>query len=132
RVHFYAFNYSEASKNAKLALEWSEARMINYNGGFPASELLSTRPDVIYGRMIIGQAPTSLEFMRTFQQEDLRLRALYTSSDNYTFTNRGATTFFPGGRTPSMLYVNTGTSVQEMKLIIAEAAARSGDLETAL
>src|SRR5690606_23171315 len=59
-------------------------------------------------------------------------RKFYLSADNYTFTVRGATAYFPGGIVPAFTFVNTGTSVQEMKLIIAEGAARSGDLPTAL
>ncbi len=132
RVYFYARNYPEALRYAELALANTRAVMINYNGGFPASNLLSTHADVIYGRMAIGQAPATLEFMRSFAANDLRVRALYQSADNYTFVNRGATSYFPAARTPNLTYVNTGTSVQEMKLIAAESAARANNLEVAL
>jgi hypothetical protein len=132
RVYFYARNYTDALKNAELALEHTKAAMIDFNGTIPASNLISVHPDVIYGRMVIGSSIPSLDFMRSFAGNDLRVRKLYYSLDGYTFTQRGATQFFPAYVTPSFTYANTGTSVQEMKLIIAECAARSNDLTTAL
>ena len=132
RVYFYAGNYTDAQKNAALALEYSKAAMIDFNGIIPASNLISVHPDVIYGRMVIGNALPTLEFMRSFAGNDLRVRKLYVSGDGYNFTNRNATQFFPAAVTPSFTYANSGTSVQEMKLIIAECAARSNDLTTAL
>jgi hypothetical protein len=132
RVYFYARNYTEAQKNAELALANTKAVMIDFNGVFPSTNLLGTHPDVVYGRMIVGQVPATLEFMRSFASNDLRVRKLYTSSDSYTFTKRGATTFFPAGVTPVLTYVNTGTSVQELKLMAAECAARNNSLTLAL
>ena len=132
RVYFYARNYPEAQENAELALANTRAVMINYNSGFPASNLLSTHADVIYGRMVVAQAPPSLDHMRSFATNDLRVRAFYSSADNYTFVTRGATSYYPALRTPVMTYANFGTSVQEMKLIIAECAARSNNLTLAL
>lgn len=132
RVHFYASNYPEAQKNAALALQHGNAVMMDFNEVPPTSNLLGIRQDVIYGRMVIGQSPVSLDFMRSFASNDLRLRKLYYSTDNYSFTTRGATLFYPGAITASLLYVNTGTSVQEMKLILAESAARANDLDLAL
>jgi hypothetical protein len=82
--------------------------------------------------MVIGNAMPTLEFMRSFASNDLRVRKLYVSGDGYNFTTRNATQFFPAAITASFTYANTGTSVQEMKLIIAECAARSNDLTTAL
>lgn len=132
RLHFFARNYTEAQKNAELALANTRAVMINYNTGFPATNILSTHADVIYGRMAAAQAPPALEFMRTFAANDIRVRAFYKSTDNYTFVTRGATSYFPNERTPVMVYANTGTSVQEMKLIVAECAARANNLTLAL
>ncbi|BAV07079.1 SusD family protein [Filimonas lacunae] len=132
RVYFYARNYAEARKNAALALANSKAVMVDYNGTLPASNVLAVRPDVIYGRLVIGNAAASLDFMRTFAANDLRLKKLYSSSDGYKFTTRGATVFYPGAVTGVLIYENTGTSVQEMKLIVAEAAARNNELTVAL
>ncbi|WP_127131240.1 RagB/SusD family nutrient uptake outer membrane protein [Pseudoflavitalea rhizosphaerae] len=132
RVYFYAGNYTDAQKNAALALQYSNAVMINFNGTIPASNLISVHPDVIYGRMVIGSSIPTLDFLRSFAGNDLRVRKLYYSRDGYSFTERGATQFFPAYVTPSFTYANSGTSVQEMKLIIAECAARSNDLTTAL
>jgi len=54
------------------------------------------------------------------------------SLDNNTYDVRGATLFVPALVSPTLQYVNTGTSVQEMKLMIAEHAARNNELRTAL
>lgn len=132
RVYFYARDYEMARRNAALALDNSRATMIDYNGTLPASNLLSIHPDVIYGRMVLGNAPAALEFMRSFASNDLRVRTLYYSTDGYSYTTRGATIFVPAYVTTVLQYINTGTSVQEMKLILAECAARAGDLDEAL
>jgi starch-binding outer membrane protein, SusD/RagB family len=132
RIYLYARNYTDARKNAELALTSGYATMIDLNGTLPTSDVLGTQPDVIYGRVVLGSATPTLEFMRTFASNDLRVRKFYRSSDNYAFTVRGATTYIPSVLTPVFKYLNTGTSVQEMKLIIAECAARSNDLAVAL
>lgn len=132
RIYFYARNYSAARTNAELAIQQSKATMIDFNGAGPASDRLSIHPDVLYGRMVIANATPTLELMRSFAANDLRVRKLYRSTDGYAFTTRGATIYYPGLVTPVFTYANTGTSLQEMKLIIAECAARSNDLTTAL
>ncbi|MDQ0109702.1 hypothetical protein J2T02_004846 [Chitinophaga terrae (ex Kim and Jung 2007)] len=132
RLFFYARNYTEARKNAELALANSKATMLDFNGPMPSTDLLSTRSDVIYGRMVLGNSVAALDFMRSFAPNDLRPRKLYYSTDGYTFTTRGATIFIPAYVNPMLQYTNIGTSVQELKLIIAECAARSGNLATAL
>jgi len=132
RLYFYARNYPDAQKNAALALENTRAVMMDFNGTLPASALLSIQQDVIYGRQAVGYIPATLEFMRTYESNDLRVKLLYFSTDGYTYITRGATNYVPAFVTPSLQYTNIGTSVQEMKLIIAECAARSNDLTTAL
>ncbi len=132
RVYFYERNYTEAQKNAELALANTKAVMVDFNGTLPSTNLLGTHPDVIYGRMVIGQAPATLDFMRSFASNDLRVRKLYYSTDSYRFVTRGATLFYPAAITPVFTYTNTGTSFQEMKLIAAECAARSNNLSAAL
>lgn len=132
RVYFYARNYTEARKYAQLALDNTKAVMHNFNGPDPLTNLLSTHADVIFGRMVLAQTPADLVFLRSFAANDLRVRKLYFSQDGYRFTTRGATAFQPPVSNSPFTYVNTGTSVQEMKLIIAESAARAGELPAAL
>lgn len=132
RIYFYARDYANARKNAELALANTKAVMINYNGTLPTSNLLSIMPDVIYGRQLPASATPTLELMRSFAANDLRVIKLYMNSDNYKFTTRGLTTFIPQRITPVLTNINSATTVQEMKLIIAEAAARSNDLTVAL
>jgi hypothetical protein len=132
RIYFYAGDYKDARTNAELALQNSKAVMLDFNGTLPATSLISTQSDVIYGRFIGGNNAPTLDLMRSFETNDLRVKILYINADNYTFTVRGATTFFPNRITPGLTNTNTGTSIQEMKLIIAEGAARSNDLATAL
>ncbi len=132
RLYFYAGNYSAARLNAEQAIQFSRAVMMDFNGALPSSDMISIRPDVIYGRIVLGNITPTLEFMRTYASNDLRVRKLYYSADGYTFTVRGNTLFIPALVTPSLQYVNTATSLPEMKLIIAEAAARTNDLSVAL
>jgi hypothetical protein len=133
RVYFYAGDYADARKNAELALQNGKAVMLDFNGTLPATSLISTQQDVIYGRSVVGlNSPAPLDFMRSYASNDLRVRKLYSSTDSYTFTVRGSTSYIPAFVTSGLTNVNTGTSVQEMKLIIAEGAARSNDLSTAL
>lgn len=132
RVYFFARNYAAAKTNAELALANTKAVMINYGGTLPLTNLISTHPDVIYGRYLLGNITASNDFMKTFASNDLRVKMLYTSTDGYTFVTRGSTAFVPTRTTPVFANVNAGTSVQEMKLIIAEGAARANDLPTAL
>lgn len=132
RIYFYAGDYAEASKNAELALANTQAVMINFNGPPPTSDLVGIRSDVIYGRFVLGNFPAALDFMRSFASNDLRVSRLYRSLDNNQYITRGATMFIPQQVTAALQYVNSGTSVQEMKLIIAENAARNNDLSVAL
>lgn len=132
RVYFYARNYTEARKYAQLALDNTKAVMMDFNGANPLTNLISTHADVIFGRMVIGQAPADLNFMRSFATNDLRVRKFYRSDDGFRYITRGATVFFPAAVTPVFTYVNSATSVQEMKLIVAECAARAGELPAAL
>jgi len=132
RIYFYARNYTDAQKNALLALQHTTASMLDLNGTLPTTSLLGTQQDAIYARLVLGNMTASLNFMRSFASNDLRVKRFYVSSDGYAFTKRGATMFQPSSATPGLQNTNTGTSVQEMKLIIAECAARSNDLPTAL
>ncbi|HEY0271986.1 MAG TPA: RagB/SusD family nutrient uptake outer membrane protein [Chitinophaga sp.] len=131
RVYLYMRNYPEAAKNAQLALQMNGLAMIDFRTAIPNTvSSLSTRPDAIYARRLLGNEMADSAFLKTFDAGDLRLQLLYSSSDN--FNRRGNTTFFPLVKTFAFMNTNTGTSLPEMKLIIAEAAARNDDLPTAL
>ncbi|WP_310078661.1 RagB/SusD family nutrient uptake outer membrane protein [Sphingobacterium sp. 2149] len=132
RAYFYTGDYQEARKYAELALSNTQAVMLNLNAALPSSDLVGIRQDVIYGRFVLGNLTASLDFMRSFAQGDMRVRRLFLSLDNNTYDVRGATLFVPALVSPTLQYVNTGTSVQEMKLMIAEHAARNNELRTAL
>ncbi|WP_295120597.1 RagB/SusD family nutrient uptake outer membrane protein [uncultured Chitinophaga sp.] len=132
RVYFYARNYTDARRYAEMALGATKAVMFDLNGTLPLTDMLSVRSDAIYARMILGNFNVTLDYMRTFATNDQRVRKMFYNVDGYTFVTRGATLFIPNYLTPVLTYVNTGTSVQEMKLIIAECAARSNDLTLAL
>ena len=132
RIYLYARDYADARKYAELCIANSRAVMIDYNGTLSIPSILGIQPDVIYGRMVLGNITAGNDFMRTFETYDLRVKKLYRNTDNYTYTVRGATLFIPSIITTVFQYVNTATSLPEIKLIIAECAARSGDLATAL
>jgi len=132
RIYLYVRDYTDAAKNAQLALQNSAARMLDYNS-LPtsvSSPHVSQRADALYGRENQLYETASLDFVRSYDPHDLRLKTFY-SFDN--FIARGNTLYFPTiSMLPFLTYTNFGTSVPEMKLIIAETAARSGDLATAL
>ena len=133
RTYFYARNYTDARKNAELALKNTRAVMIDYNSTLPSTAgLFSVKPDVIYGRYLETILTPTLDFMRTFASNDLRVKKFFISTDNFTYTARGGTTFYPTTATPYLKFINTGTSVPEMILIAAEGAARNNDLPAAL
>jgi hypothetical protein len=136
RVYLYMGDYTDAANNAQLALQHSSATMIDYNNTTlvnTANPGLLSQPDVIYGRTVpYGDeafTPT-IALINMFNPGDLRLKLFYKTTNAAI---RGGTLFKPYSLAPPLLIsVNFGTSVQEMKLIIAEAASRSGDLTTAL
>jgi starch-binding outer membrane protein, SusD/RagB family len=137
RTYLYMRNYPMAQKYAQLALTNGPNAVLNYSTMADASAIpaLTVRPDAIYARLAtaftLTQTP-SLTFLRSFDKTDLRLKFYYTSLGDYSFPTRGLSAYDPYGVTNSSAYPSWGTSVAEMRLIIAEAAARSGDLATAL
>ncbi|WEK37851.1 MAG: RagB/SusD family nutrient uptake outer membrane protein [Candidatus Pseudobacter hemicellulosilyticus] len=136
RIYLNVRSYSKAREYAVLALENSlGVSMMDYNQLSTAREmpLLSVRPDAIYARRsgTVGSRPT-IEHLKSFNTLDRRLNLFYTDLGDYSFTRRSLSFYFPGGMVLTSIDGNNGTSIQEMKLIIAEAAARSNDLATAL
>ncbi len=137
RVYFYMRNYSEAAKYAQIALDRAGREMIDYNTITSSANFsyLVIRPDALYARIAVSFGTTEIptvEFVKSFDKNDLRLKYFFSPSGNNNPTARNQVTFRPAGVPSATAYANWGTSVGEMRLIIAEAAARSGDLATAL
>ena len=150
RTYFYMGDYVNAQKYAELALTAPSLGMIDYNSGitspsaYPNWPLLATRKDVIFARgagnrSTVATIPIPLSYYNSFASGDLRF---YFIKDNRKPTlspdpKRGTINYvmaYPSlaNNTGNGNNANIGPSVSEMKLIIAEAAARSGDITTAL
>ncbi len=132
RVYLYRREYAEAQRYAQLALDNTKATIIDYTNSatFPTTTNVVSHPDVIYGKQSVAAGlPLSQELKSTFATNDARRTVLYS---NWAGTARGATTFYAAVVTPAFQLTNTGTTVQEMRLIVAECAARANSLTTAL
>lgn len=135
RTYLYMGNYTKAAEYAQLALNNGPNTIVDYTSltdakGIPA---IIKRPDAIYARisgLANSEIPT-LDFLKSFDQTDLRLKMFYRLLDNYTFTVRGRTTFWHTGAVSGTAQPNWGISVAEMRLVIAEVAARTNDLTKA-
>jgi RagB/SusD domain-containing protein len=130
RVYLYMGNYVEAGKNATLALQMPNLSMMDYRDAIPSSvSSLSIRPDAIYARRLMAYEVVDSSFVKAFNPADSRLKTFYFRPADM----RGQTLFMPMITGAYALgSTNTGTSMSEMKLIVAEAAARVGDVATAL
>lgn len=132
RTYLYMGNYTEAAKYATEALNESTSRLFDYNTISDRKNLppFAIRSYEIYGRYSTSAStrefPT-VSFLQSFDTADLRLRYLYDNLGDLQFKTRGVTSFSPSGAVPSY-----GTSVEEMKLILAECAARQGNTTEAL
>ncbi|MCX2681972.1 RagB/SusD family nutrient uptake outer membrane protein [Galbibacter sp. EGI 63066] len=136
RAYLYMGEYSIAADNAQMAIDYSLDPIINYeelmatSTEFPSLVQRSGTIYAKYGGTNI-QFPT-LEFYNSFEENDLRRQIYYTQPwDPNTPPARGEIIFVPFGVSIWNAYPNWGTSVSEMHLIIAEAAARDNDLVTA-
>ncbi|PWS30371.1 RagB/SusD family nutrient uptake outer membrane protein [Pedobacter paludis] len=132
RVYLYRRDYAEAQRYAQLALDNTKATMIDYTSPttFPTTTNVVSHPDVIYGKASNAAGlPISQELKATFATNDARRTVLYS---NWAGTARGATLFYAAAVTPAFQLTNTGTTVQELRLVIAECAARANNLSTAL
>ncbi|MEJ2880152.1 RagB/SusD family nutrient uptake outer membrane protein [Pedobacter sp. GR22-6] len=132
RAYFYKRDYVNARINAQLALQKTGATMLDYNA-LPANEPKNTsialKADVIYGRSVVATPMPTLDFVNTYDRQDQRFKWFRTTD---AYKARGNTLFAPFITFPFFTYANFGTSVQEMKLIIAEVAARNNELSIAL
>lgn len=144
RTYLYMGDFAKASQNAQLAIDNGEVSMVDYSTMAQAASIpqLKKAPDAIYGRYLMGRGSPdfpNLEHLKSYSIHDKRLN-LFNSNipvmpnlGGYVFNVRGRTMYWPGGisMTGSYVYPNCGTSITEMKLIIAEAAARANDLTKA-
>lgn len=137
RAYLYMGNYQKAAENAKLAVGEGPNTIIDYAPLADYAQLpnLIRRPGEIYARQstiyYIQESP-SLDFLRSFDKKDLRLRDFYDFRGDVNFNQRGKTIYYPYGQLIGNAYPNWGTSAAEMRLIIAETAARANDLATAI
>lgn len=132
RVYLYKRDYDNAKRYAQLALQYTGAIMLDYNAlpvNEPKNSNVNNRADVIFGRSAVGIPIPTLDFINTYHPQDSRLK-WFRTTDN--FKARGNTLFAAFLSFPFFNYTNFGTSVQEMKLILAEIAARANDSATAL
>lgn len=132
RTYYYMNNFTEAAKYAELALKETTTSLMDYNGVALKTDIpyMVINKQEIYARYGTNSSlavPVSLDFLKSFDKADLRLNLFYTKLGDFTFPVRGVTQFSPSGSV-----VSFGTSVSEMKLIIAEAAARANNLQLAL
>ncbi|WP_285008813.1 RagB/SusD family nutrient uptake outer membrane protein [Pedobacter faecalis] len=137
RTYLYMGDYPKAAANAQLALDNGQNTGLDYSVMPSASGIsnLVNRPGAIYGRLLKTTYTTytpTLSFMKTFNTKDLRLAYYYLYTTDYSFTKRGEPMHFAMGINYSNAFPNCGTTVEEMRLIMAESAARGGDLPKAI
>lgn len=137
KTYLYMGNYPKAAQHAQLALDKGPNVIIDYTTLTNAKDVphLIKRADAIYARTAGAsynsfEAPT-LEFLKTFNTKDLRLKFYYSPITDLSFTVRGRTNFRHAGAVAGSGSPNWGISVAEMRLIIAEAAVRNNELTKA-
>ena len=137
RTYLYMGNFAKAGENAQLALDNGQNTILDFGtmsgpNGIPAAII---RPGAIYARLVkqnFTQLTPTLSFLKSFNTKDQRLAFYYTNLGNFSFQKRGETYHMGTGVFYSGAYPNCGTSVEEMRLILAEVAARANDLPKAL
>lgn len=149
RAYLYAGNYTDAVKNALLAISSDPSLSMNNYESMATLPVVMTSKEVIYARDAFGDVdPNTLNpfpntymtptFMQLFDTTDLRLKKKYAKSDITTGIATPLTSFSGLGQRGTIVYLtdyyNTcaGPTLPEMKLIVAEGAARNNDLTTAL
>jgi tetratricopeptide (TPR) repeat protein len=137
RTYLYMRDFEQAGKNARLALDNSQTTILDYGAlaGVGSMSPLPVRAGAIYAKLprtTYTQLPPTLGFLKSFHTKDLRLAFYYTNLGDYSFQKRGDVIFMGIGVQYSGAYPNCGTSVEEMRLILAEIAARANDLPMAL
>lgn len=134
KTYLYMGNYNKAAEHAGLALSTGPNVIVDYTTLTSAKDIVTPmkRSDAIYARLggltYLGTDVPTQEFLRTFNTKDLRLKFYYTPITDLTFAVRGRTMFRHYGVVSGSGYPNWGISVAEMRLIIAETAARNNEL----
>ncbi|MFD2871893.1 RagB/SusD family nutrient uptake outer membrane protein [Mucilaginibacter ximonensis] len=137
RTYLYMGDYQKAADNAGKALSSGQFTITDYSTLAPYAQLpaMIRSTSEIYARQsstyYLQEIPT-LDFLKSFDKNDLRLKLWYDQSSDPNFTQRGKTVYYPYGNLVGNGYPDWGTSAAEMYLIIAEAAARANNLPLAL
>ncbi|WP_256002572.1 RagB/SusD family nutrient uptake outer membrane protein [Pedobacter deserti] len=132
RVYLYRREYNEALRYAELALANTRATMIDYTNpaSFPTTQNVVSHPDAIYGKGYAAAGiPITQDLKASFASNDARRTVLYVS---WASAARGATAFYAAAVTQVFQLTNSGTTVQEMRLVAAECSARANNLTDAL
>ncbi|WP_256004846.1 RagB/SusD family nutrient uptake outer membrane protein [Pedobacter deserti] len=137
RTYLYMGNFAKAAESAQLALDNGQKTVLDFGAlsGVSAMPPIIIRPGAIYARVhktTFTQFTPTLAHLKRFDRKDLRLAFYYTSLGDYSFEKRGTVVHLGWGVSYSGAYPNCGTSVEEMRLILAEAAARANDLPKAI
>lgn len=143
RTYFYMGNYSEAARYAGLALQRPGADVTDYNGlvkgVFPRDNRIH---EMIYARgsdpetgSMMGFADST--FIKTYSAKDLRPGMLFYGGQygfgDFDYNNVIPSTYVRFAAFGNGYYDSeVGTTVAEMKLMIAENAARNDQPEDAL
>ncbi|KIO76920.1 hypothetical protein TH53_12240 [Pedobacter lusitanus] len=142
RIYLYKADYSEAARYADLALSDPANGLLDLNTFASVSDIpgmTSSKQEIFirYGTEPAQSLSVDIAFLKTFSEGDLRLKTYYTNSTDrkipiekidFGKLKRGDIQFRRDGA-PTASF---GTSVAEMKLIIAETAARTGNLTLAV
>ncbi len=134
RAYLYMGDYSKAAQNAQQALTNGMDTILDYSIMINENDItdIQVREDAIYARLNTTRGFSlypKLSFLQSFDTTDLRLPFFYRNYDDYNFSIRGKVEYY--SFTSITAYPNWGTSVAEMRLILAEAAARANDLPEA-
>ncbi|MEL1240938.1 RagB/SusD family nutrient uptake outer membrane protein [Flavobacterium flavipallidum] len=131
RTYLYMGKYDLAAQNAQLALDKGPNEILQHTTSSTFKDL-KVRPDAIYSRvggsLYYGSVSPTLDLLRSYNRYDQRLPLHYTTLGDYSFTVRGRTKYSPYGTVASSTaYPNWGIDVAEMRLILAEVAARNNE-----
>lgn len=145
RVYLYMGNYTDAAIAADKALTSSGSIVINYNDFATPSaypKIANGKTDIYsrYSSYPRDNPFVSLDFINSMKRNDLRYLNFYqisgtrnaVSKDSTVYRVRNKIYYASGGINSGTYLPNFGTTAIEMKFILAEAAARKGDLTTAL
>lgn len=141
RAYFWKNDYTQAAKYATLALADPANQLLDLNSFAAPSNLpamIASKQEIYarYGTTPVQNLASDIDFLKTFSEGDLRLKMYYVNvtlnyapveTIDFSKLKRGNIRYGSNAPSPSF-----GTSVAEMKLVIAEASARNGDLSLAL